>query len=255
MGGVYSQTFGETTDYYEAPTYSVTEERDGYELRKYEASMWTSAKMEPRDDMTEEKMNSTMFWSLFSYISGKTNAEKQKVTMTAPVLVQNKPNLGMKMSFFLPKENHEKPPQPSEGHVATDPWPVSEFYVRRFSPPNSKIEHFLAEKEEMVKAMTRDGIELKENFEWMRAGYDPPFKIANRRSEVWIPIDQAVGGAKAEVAEVPVSAAAAAVEVPVAAPAAEIPASVADVPAAAAEIPAAAVTAEVSIASTDGGAN
>ena len=77
MGGVYSQTFGETTDYYEAPTYSVTEERDGYELRKYEASMWTSAKMEPRDDMTEEKMNSTMFWSLFSYISGKTNAEKQ----------------------------------------------------------------------------------------------------------------------------------------------------------------------------------
>ena len=77
MGGVYSQTFGDTTDYYESPPYSVVEEKDGYELRKYEASMWTSAKMDHRDDMTDEKMNSSMFWSLFNYISGKTNDEKQ----------------------------------------------------------------------------------------------------------------------------------------------------------------------------------
>lgn len=199
MGGVYSQTLGNSTDYYESPPYSVVQEKEGYELRKYEASMWMSAKMEPSDDLTEEKMSSTMFWSLFNYISGKTNDEKQKVSMTTPVVFQNKPNMGMKMSFFLPKENQENPPQPSEGHVATDSWPVSEFYVRRFSPPNSKIEHYLAEKEEMVKAMTRDGIQLKDNFEWMRAGYDAPFKITNRRSEVWIPVDQIVGGSVADL--------------------------------------------------------
>lgn len=226
MGGVYSQTFGDTTDYYESPPYSVVEEKDGYELRKYEASMWTSAKMDHRDDMTDEKMNSSMFWSLFNYISGKTNDEKQKVSMTAPVLVQSKPNIGMKMSFFLPKDNQEKPPQPSEGHVATDPWPVSEFYVRRFSPTNSKIEHFLTEKKEMANAMTRDGIELKENFEWMRAGYDPPFKITNRRSEVWIPVDQVVGGAKSAAAEVPALETSAAAEVPVAAETAPVVATV-----------------------------
>jgi len=190
---VYSQTVGNSVDYYETPEYSLIEQKEGYEKRKYEASMWTSARME-KSEMTDEKMNSTAFWSLFNYISGKTNVEKQKVSMTTPVVVKNDAdgNLGMKMSFFLPKENQEKPPEPSEGHVATDPWPVTEFYVRKFSPPNSKIEHFLTEKEEMVKAMTRDGIQLKDNFEWMRAGYDPPFKIANRRSEVWIPVDQVV---------------------------------------------------------------
>jgi len=200
MGGVVSQTVGNTVDYYESPAYSVVEEKDGYELRKYEASMWTSARMEKQDGVTDDKMNSNAFWSLFNYISGKTNVEKQKVSMTAPVLVKNDTeNLGMKMSFFLPKENQEKPPQPSEDHVATDPWPVTEFYVRQFSPPNSKIEHFLTNKEEMVKAMMRDGLQLKENFEWMRAGYDPPFKIANRRSEVWIPVDQILqGGSAAE---------------------------------------------------------
>jgi len=207
MGGVYSQTLGQSTDYYEGPDYSVIEEKDGYELRRYETSMWTSARMEPKDDVTDEKMNSTMFWSLFNYISGKTNVEKQKVSMTVPVLVQSKPDTGMKMSFFLPKEHHEKPPNPSESHVATDPWPVTQFYVRKFSPPNSKIEHYVTEKEAMVAAMKRDGVDLKENFEWMRAGYDAPFKLANRRSEVWIPVDQVAADVRPEAAsEAPVAA-------------------------------------------------
>ena len=193
MGGVVSQTVGNTVDYYESPPYTVVESKEGYELRRYEASMWTSARMEKQENVTDEKMNSNAFWSLFNYISGKTNVEKQKVSMTAPVLVKNEPeDIGMKMSFYLPKENQEAPPQPSESHVATDAWPVTDFYVRQFSPPNSKIEHFLTNKEDMVKAMERDGLKLKDKFEWMRAGYDPPFKIANRRSEVWIPVDQIV---------------------------------------------------------------
>ena len=49
-----------------------------------------------------------------------------------------------------------------------------------------------------MKAMTRDGFQLKDNFEWLRAGYDAPFKIANRRSEIWIPVDQIVKDPAAE---------------------------------------------------------
>jgi len=194
---IVSQTVGNTTDYYESPAYTVVEEKDGYELRKYETSVWTSAQMgkvdADVDEASDEKMNSKAFWSLFNYISGKTNEEKQKVSMTTPVLVKNDENLGLKMSFYLPAENREKPPNPSETHVATDSWPETIFYVRKFSPPNSKIAHFLVERDAMAAAMAKDGLKLKDNFEWMRAGYDPPFKIANRRSEVWIPVDQVVG--------------------------------------------------------------
>jgi len=174
---IMAQTFGQSTSYYETPSYMVVEEKDGYELRKYEASMWTSARMESSEGLTDEKMNSNLFWSLFNYISGKTNDEKQKVSMTTPV-VMKRDDAGFKMSFFLPKENREKPPNPSQDYVATEQWPVTEFYVRQFSPPNSKVEHFVQEKETLVECLTRDGITLKENFEWMRAGYDPPFKIA-----------------------------------------------------------------------------
>jgi len=193
MGGVVSQTVGNSVDYYQSPPYTVMESKEGYELRRYEASMWTSARLEKQEGMPDEKMNSNLFWSLFNYISGKTNEERQKVSMTTPVLIKNEPeDTGMKMSFYLPKENQQAPPRPSETHVATDAWPVTDFYVRQFSPPNAKIEHFLTNKEDMVKAMERDGLKLKEKFEWMRAGYDAPFKIANRRSEVWIPVDQII---------------------------------------------------------------
>ena len=55
--------------------------QEGYELRKYETSVWTSAQMGKvdADEASDEKMNSKAFWSLFNYISGKTNEEKQKV--------------------------------------------------------------------------------------------------------------------------------------------------------------------------------
>jgi len=192
---IVSQTVGNSTDYYESPAYTVVEEKEGYELRKYETSVWTSAQMGKvdADEASDEKMNSKAFWSLFNYISGKTNEEKQKVSMTTPVLVKNDENLGLKMSFYLPAENREKPPNPSETHVATESWPTTDYYVRQFSPPNGKIAHYLTERDAMVAAMAKDGLQLKENYEWMRAGYDAPFKIANRRSEVWIPVDQVNG--------------------------------------------------------------
>ena len=52
--------------------------------------------------------------------------------MTTPVLVKNDENLGLKMSFYLPAENREKPPNPSETHVATESWPTTDYYVRQF---------------------------------------------------------------------------------------------------------------------------
>ena len=68
--------------------------QDGYELRKYETSVWTSAQMgkvdADADEASDEKMNSKAFWSLFNYISGKTNEEKQKVRVRNVLIRSNK---------------------------------------------------------------------------------------------------------------------------------------------------------------------
>merc|ERR1711879_33006 len=189
MGQILGNTVSDSRKYYEQPEYKVLQTYDGFELREYEAQTWTSCNV---PNSGSPKTNGSVgFRKLFQYITGKGNEENQSVSMTVPVLMQNYENDTMKMSFFLPKANSESPPTPTDPSVFTDPMQSkSEFYVRSFSPPSGDYSHYETNIEELQKAMLANGLTLKTNFHWIRAGYDAPFKIMNRHSEVWIPKDQ-----------------------------------------------------------------
>ena len=188
MGQVLGNTVADSRKYYEQPKFTVEKEFNGFELRKYAAGKWTSANI--TDSGNQKSNGSTGFRMLFQYITGKGNVEKQSVSMTVPVLMQETGDDKYKMSFYLPQENSDNPPTPSDPNVFTDPMEPTEFYVRSFSPSSGDYSHFETNKNEMVDAMKSEGLNLKENFKWIRAGYDAPFKIMNRHSEVWIPKDQ-----------------------------------------------------------------
>lgn len=66
----------------EKPTFEVLQEFDGYELRRYDASVWTTA-MGATNDMFG--WGDSAFAKLFNYISG-ANEFSQKIEMTSPVL-------------------------------------------------------------------------------------------------------------------------------------------------------------------------
>merc|ERR1711893_251866 len=188
MGQVLGNTVSDSRKYYEQPKFSVEQTFPGFELRKYEASTWTSANVANTGNHKQNGSNG--FRMLFSYITGKTNEQKQSVSMTVPVLMQEGADDNYKMSFFLPSENSESPPVPTNPEVFTDRMQPSEFYVKSFSPKNGDYSYFEDAKKEMVGEMQAQGLKLKEDFKWIRAGYDAPFKLMNRHSEVWIPKDQ-----------------------------------------------------------------
>ncbi|KAL5731915.1 hypothetical protein ACHQM5_004596 [Ranunculus cassubicifolius] len=102
----------------ECPGYDLIHTRNGFEIRRYNASMWI-----------------TGFLQLFKYISGK-NKYNEKIEMTAPVLTQIAPSDGpfcestFTVSFYVPQVNQANPP-PAEGlHVQK--WGTTFVAVRQF---------------------------------------------------------------------------------------------------------------------------
>lgn len=188
MGQVLGNTVSDSRKYYEHPKYEVETSFEGFELRKYSAGKWTSANIQ--DTGSPKQNGSNGFRMLFSYITGKTNEQKQSVSMTVPVLMQKTEDDNCKVSFYLPEANADRPPTPSDPNVFTDEMAPSMFYVRGFSPPNGDYSHFIDNKKEMEEAMKLQGFVLKDDYKWIRASYDAPFKLMNRHSEVWIAKDQ-----------------------------------------------------------------
>lgn len=140
MGQVLGNTVADSRKYYEQPKFEVLHQYDGYELRKYEAGVWTSCNV---TDTHNQKTNSSRgFRSLFQYITGRGNQQNQSVSMTVPVLMQQSDEKTMKMSFFLPAKNSAAPPTPTDPNVFTDPMSPTEFYVHGFSPKSLDYSHY-----------------------------------------------------------------------------------------------------------------
>uniref|UniRef100_A0A4W6D927 Heme binding protein 2 n=1 Tax=Lates calcarifer TaxID=8187 RepID=A0A4W6D927_LATCA len=157
-----------------------------YEIRTYHPTKWMSTSVSGMD--LEAAMN-TGFRRLFKYIQGE-NKGKVKVEMTAPVTGRVVPGDGpacesqFTVSFYIPEENQDNPPEPTDPDVFLEHRKEFTVYVRTyggFSNATVKREELL----KLVESLKRDGVPYVEKPYYV-AGYDSPFKLTNRRNEVWI---------------------------------------------------------------------
>ena len=170
----------------ERPSYTVLKAFNGYELRRYDTSIWTTA------------LGSAGGWNwdspfqkLFQYISG-ANENRQKIAMTAPVLsISN--TVKQRQWFYLPKKHHNNPPKPTGNGVENVRWAPLDVYVITYNPPNNMNDWYKKQHEsKLVQLMERDGFTFKDNMIAMHAGYNSPM-ARYFTSEVWITKDQVIG--------------------------------------------------------------
>ncbi|GAB2293170.1 hypothetical protein Dimus_027378 [Dionaea muscipula] len=177
----------------ECPSYDVVEQGNGYEIRRYDSSVWISTST--IQDISFVNGTKTGFLQLFNYIQGK-NDYKQKIEMTAPVLTRITPSDGpfcessFVISFYVPKDNQANPP-PAEGlHV--EKWKKNELYVavRQFGGfvTDSNIVEEAAALQASLAGTKWSGI--VNNFNgttsvYNVAQYNSPFEFQDRVNEIW----------------------------------------------------------------------
>ncbi|XP_037607245.1 heme-binding protein 2 isoform X1 [Sebastes umbrosus] len=173
----------------QSPKYTAPNKKEvgqDYETRTYDATKWISTSV---SGMQWDEAMKTGFRRLFSYIQGN-NQNKVKVEMTAPVSCRVDPGAGpacesqFTVSFYIPEEHQDNPPEPSTPDVFVEHRKEFTAYVRTYGGfSNEKLK-----REELLKLMEslqRDEVQYLEK-PYYAAGYDSPFKLTNRRNEVWV---------------------------------------------------------------------
>lgn len=169
------------------PQFTAAEKQgEDYEVRTYHPTKWVSTTV---SGMDLDAASKTGFFKLFNYIQGN-NQNKVKVEMTAPVTCHVQPGAGpacesqVTVSFYIPQEHQESPPEPSDPDVFVEHRKELTVYVRTyggFAKENLKREELL----KLLESLKRDGVEHVGQ-PYYTVGYDSPFKLTNRRNEVWI---------------------------------------------------------------------
>ncbi|XP_064635818.1 heme-binding protein 2-like [Lineus longissimus] len=155
-----------------------------YEVRKYEASYWTSTDMY---EMSIDDATRIGFGRLFRYISGN-NANKEKIAMTCPVLTKVTPGQGpacesnFTESFMVPFSHQPKAPAPSDKDVYLSSMPEMTVYVKCFGGYAKEAEWI-----EMAAALATaiGDTSVFDNTHYFTAGYDSPYQPFKRHNEVW----------------------------------------------------------------------
>ncbi|XP_063078411.1 heme-binding protein 2-like [Engraulis encrasicolus] len=171
----------------QTPKHTTLESKSkDYELRKYESAKWVSTELK---GLGAEAAMKEAFSKLFKYIQGD-NDRKEKVDMTAPVTCLIKPGStpesesSFTVSFFIPEQQQADPPKPTNPDIHIENRLEMTVYVRTYGGfSNDQI--FSDELQKLVASLRSDGVGFQEA-PYYRVGYDPPFKLTNRRNEVWI---------------------------------------------------------------------
>lgn len=177
----------------DCPTFTNTS-YDGIEVRSYPAAYWASTNV---SSISFDYAVNAGFSRLFGYISGE-NDSGGAIDMTVPVLNRVEPGAGpncnstFTISFFAPVAFQDVgPPNPTSPLVFVETIGPLTVAVSDFGGFASQ-EVVLAEAavlEEKVSAAPSIQIDdAGYGNAWFFAGYDPPFRVANRHSEVWVPV-------------------------------------------------------------------
>lgn len=189
------ESFPPTCNRIECPGYDVIHQGNGYEIRRYNSSVWVSTS--PIPDISLVEATRTAFYQLFDYIQGK-NEYKKKIEMTAPVISEVSPSDGplcessFVVSFYVPKVNQADPP-PAEGlHIQR--WETTYVAVRQFGGFVSDYEvgeEAAALQANLAGSKWAAAIEKRKSpsSSYIVAQYNSPFEFENRVNEIWLQFD------------------------------------------------------------------
>lgn len=162
----------------ETYTYKVKKKYDLFEIRTYEATLFTSVKLSTKG---YENSSSKGFSILAGYIFGN-NDRNEKIPMTSPVSMSLEDS--MTMMFMVPKEfNKDMLPKPNQSGIEFKEEPAKTFAAIRFSgwANDTKIEKY---KQNLKAALDAEGISYTNRFYFF--GYNAPYEVFNRINEVLV---------------------------------------------------------------------
>jgi hypothetical protein len=161
--------------------YKVDKKYKDFEIRSYEATLFTSVNMSGNK---YKESSSKGFSVLAGYIFGG-NKKNEKIAMTSPVAM----SLGdsTTMMFMVPKKfNKETLPQPNESQIKFREEPAKTVAAISFNgwANDEKIEKF---KQRLITALNAEGIKFSNRFYFL--GYNAPFEVFNRKNEIIVELE------------------------------------------------------------------
>ena len=174
--GLYSQKNIETYPY------EVKKSYDDFEIRTYEASLFTSVKL---DSGNYKESSSKGFSVLAGYIFGG-NDKEEKIAMTSPVAMSLEDS--MTMMFLVPKENaNGNLPKPNDPNIEFRNEPAKTVAAISFGgwANDDKI---AAYKAKLIAALDKEGITYTNRFYFL--GYNAPYEAINRKNELIVELEK-----------------------------------------------------------------
>ncbi len=156
--------------------YLVKKKYNGFEIRSYEATLFTSVKLPSKG---YKNSSSKGFSILAGYIFGN-NERNEKIAMTSPVSVSLEDSTTM--MFMVPKKlNKDMLPKPNQSSIVFKEEPAKLIAAISFSgwANDTKIENY---KKELIAALDAEGIAYTNKFYFY--GYNAPYEVFNRKNEV-----------------------------------------------------------------------
>ena len=181
----------------ECPEYNVVAVGNGYEIRRYNSTTWSSTS--PIENFSFVAATRLGFLQLFNYIQGK-NEYCAKIEMTAPVLTQVTPSDGpfcassFVVSFYVPKFYQGNPPPAKGLHVQK--WSTKYVAIRQFGGFVSD-DTIAKEAASLYSSLSGsswgsavdNGRKADPTSSYTVAQYNSPFEFADRVNEIWLELD------------------------------------------------------------------
>jgi hypothetical protein len=164
--------------------YKVIKKYDTFEIRNYEAALFTSVKLTTKE---YKKASSKGFSILAGYIFGK-NEKNEKIAMTSPVSMSLDDSITM--MFMVPKKkNKETLPQPSNSQIEFREEPAKTVAAITFGGwvNDEKIEKY---KNKLIASLEAKEIPYTNRFYFL--GYNPPYEVFNRKNEVIVELQKEI---------------------------------------------------------------
>jgi len=161
--------------------YTVKQKYGDFEIRDYEASLFTSVNL---STSKYEESSRRGFSILAGYIFGG-NDKEEKIAMTSPVAMSLQDS--MTVMFMVPKKNtKETLPTPNDSQIQFREEPAKTVAAISFGgwANDDKIETY---KAKLTQALDREGINYSNRFYFL--GYNAPYEAFNRKNEVIVELD------------------------------------------------------------------
>jgi hypothetical protein len=163
--------------------YEVVKTYDDFEIRNYEASLFTAVKLETNN---YEKGSSQGFSVLAKYIFGG-NETNEKIAMTSPVAMSLEDS--MTVMFMVPKKfNKATLPTPNnKNQIEFREEPAKKVAAITFGgwADDEKIKNY---RKQLIDALDANNIKYTNRFYFL--GYNAPYEILNRKNEVIVELEK-----------------------------------------------------------------